>query len=109
MKFSRKKTVEAFQRKGCNVSATCLAVNISRQTFYRMKEEDAIFKQELLDAEEAIIDNVETKLLSKINEGDTTSMIFFLKTKGKSRGYIERQEVEMDVDGDMNLTVQFIE
>jgi len=109
MKFSRKKTVEAYKKKGCNVSATCSAVGISRQTFYQYRKDDNVFKQELLDAEEAIIDNVETKLLSKINEGDTTSMIFFLKTKGKSRGYIERQEVEMDVDGDMNLTVQFIE
>jgi hypothetical protein len=74
-----------------------------------MRKEDSGFKQDLKDAEEAIIDNVESKLLSKIHDGDTTCMIFFLKTKGKDRGYVERQEVDMDIDGDMSLTVEFIE
>ncbi|MBT6048491.1 MAG: hypothetical protein HOG49_16945 [Candidatus Scalindua sp.] len=109
MKFSKEKTVEVFKKKGCNVSATCSALGISRNTFYKERKKNSDFKQELIDAEEAVIDNVETKLLSKINDGDTTCMIFFLKTKGKKRGYIERQEVEMDIDGTMDLTVQFIE
>jgi ACT domain-containing protein len=109
MKFSREKTLVAYMKKGCNVSATCSAVGISRQTFYQYRKDDKVFHQALIDAEEAIIDNVESKLLSKINEGDTTLIIFFLKTKAKSRGYVERQEVDMDVQGDMNLTVQFIE
>lgn len=109
MKFSRKKTVEVYGKKGCNVSATCAALNISRQTFYRMRKEDKVFKEELKEAEESIIDNVESKLLGKINDGDTTCMIFYLKTKGKKRGYVERQEVDLDAQSSMNLTVQFIE
>ena len=31
----------------------------------------------------------------------------FLKTQGKSRGYVERQELE--IDGDFNLVVEFVE
>ena len=37
----------------------------------------------------------------QINEGNTSATIFFLKTKGKKRGYVERQEfevVENDID-----------
>lgn len=40
------------------------------------------------------LDFSENKLLSQIKEGNTTAIIFHLKCKGKSRGYIERQELE---------------
>ena len=37
----------------------------------------------------------ESKLMENINGNDNTSIIFFLKTKGKKRGYVEKQEVEL--------------
>ena len=30
----------------------------------------------------------------------------FLKTQGRARGYVEKQEI--DLDGDMNLTIKFV-
>ena len=93
MKFDRNKTIEVYSKKGCNVSATCSALQISRQTFYRHISEDEEFAIGIKNAFESVLDNVESKLLSKINDGDTTSLIFFLKTKGKKRGYVERQEI----------------
>jgi len=41
-----------------------------------------------------------------IRKGNVAATIFFLKTKGKKRGYVERQEIETDMD--MNFTVEFI-
>lgn len=94
MRFDADRVIEMYQRKGGNVSATCSALNISRAQFYRWKSKNKKFAEALDDAYEAIIDNVESKLLSKINDGDTTSIIFFLKTKAKHRGYVEKTEVD---------------
>jgi len=39
---------------------------------------------------EEIIDFAESQLIKKISDGDTTAIIFFLKTIGRNRGYSEK-------------------
>ena len=58
--------------------------------FYRWRDGDSGFKAKYDEVNEGQIDKVESKLLRKIDDGDTTAIIFYLKTKGKSRGYSER-------------------
>ena len=76
-----------------NVSMVARTLNVSRTTLYRFIDSHPTVKQALSEAREKMIDNVESKLYSKALDGDTTAMIFFLKTQGKARGYVERQEV----------------
>ena len=76
-----------------NLSVVARALNVNRSTVYRFIENHPTCKVALDEAREKMIDNVESKLYSKALDGDTTSMIFFLKTQGKHRGYVERQEV----------------
>lgn len=76
-----------------NLSLVARKLGVSRTTVYNFLENKPTLKVVLIDAREKMIDNVESKLYSKALDGDTTAMIFFLKTQGKSRGYVERQEV----------------
>ena len=40
------------------------------------------------------LDLAEVELLKQIKEGNIAAIIFYLKTKGKHRGYVERQQVQ---------------
>ena len=76
-----------------NISISCNEAKINRSTFYAWMEKDADFRQQVEAINEKSVDFVESALLNQIKEGNTTATIFFLKTKGKNRGYIERQEI----------------
>lgn len=75
------------------VTFACEKVGLSRQTFYRWYRDDSEFKERADAINELQIDIAEASLLKKIQKGDTTAIIFYLKTKGKSRGYTERKEI----------------
>jgi hypothetical protein len=97
------KFIQAFNRNGCNVSMTCKAIGISRGTYYIWMNTSPLFEQLIQDNLEAQIDLVETFLHKKIQEGDTISTLFFLKTKAKARGYVEKQEIEQTVKNTNDL------
>lgn len=75
------------------VTIACKNAGVSRSAFYEWLKDDADFAARVEDAREQAVDYVEGKLFDLIDGKDTTATIFFLKTRGKSRGYVERQEV----------------
>jgi hypothetical protein len=50
-----------------------------------------ICKVALEETDAMLLDFAEGKLMQKIKAGDIASIIFYLRTKGKSRGYTEKQ------------------
>ena len=46
---------------------------------------------------ESVIDLAESKLIENIQANDNTAILFYLKTKGKKRGYVERSEIDQTV------------
>jgi hypothetical protein len=78
-----------------NVSQSCMIAGIKRATYRKWLKEDPAF-YELIeggDFEERLLDFAESKLVSKLNDGDIIAILFTLKTKGKRRGYIEGNNV----------------
>jgi hypothetical protein len=61
-------------------------------------EEDDELKDIMVESRNYRLDFVESKLDKKISEGDTTAIIFFLKTQGRERGYIEKQDIKIETE-----------
>jgi hypothetical protein len=116
-KEKQKIFLKAFKDKAGNVSEACIAANIARSSYYNWYNEDLKsgneFKEAVDELNERLTDFVESKLMEKIQgvpvevkskdgkkvtayrkEPETTAIIFYLKTKGKKRGYVEKQQVE---------------
>jgi|TARA_R110000803_G_scaffold63796_1_gene124532 hypothetical protein len=75
------------------VTVACRNAEIPRSTFYKWINEDENFAKEVLDIENIALDFAESQLHSQIRGNNTSATIFYLKTKGKKRGYVERQEI----------------
>lgn len=101
--ISVEKIAEVYKKKGCNITAACAALNITRQTFYNRKAKSKKLQELVDEADESLLDFAESKLVEHINDGDVTSLIFFLKTKGKKRGYIERSEHDVNANSFLEL------
>lgn len=49
------------------------------------------------EAIESTLDLGEAELIKAMKKGNLTAIIFYLKCKGKHRGYIERQEIDQTI------------
>lgn len=90
---TKKALVEALEKSLGVVSTACKAAGISRDTHYRWLKEDPEYKAQVEELSEVAVDFAESHLHKLIKDGNPAATIFFLKTKGKNRGYIERQEI----------------
>jgi len=77
------------------VTIACKKTDIPRSTFYKWLREDEEFAKQVKDIENIALDFVESKLHNQIEKNNTAATIFYLKTKGKKRGYIEKSELDI--------------
>jgi tRNA(Leu) C34 or U34 (ribose-2'-O)-methylase TrmL len=99
------KMIQALELNLGNVTLSCKAMNISRDTHYRWMREDKEYRRAVKDMENAALDFAESQLLKQIAKGNPLSTIFFLKCKGKKRGYIEQNNLE--IRGNMLFRADF--
>ncbi len=88
----KKRLIEALEKSLGVVTTACKQVGISRTTFYEYYK-DAQFKRQVDGISDIALDFAESQLHKQIQDGNTSATIFYLKTKGKRRGYVERQEI----------------
>ena len=90
----KKAILEALEQSLGVVTSACKKVGVGRTTFYGWLADDKEFAEAVKDIENVALDFAESQLHKQIKDGNPSSTIFYLKTKGKKRGYIERMETE---------------
>lgn len=94
--IKKKSLLEALEKSLGIVSTACKKVGISRRTYYNWYNNDSLFKSAVDDINEMALDYAESKLHGLIKDSNVAAILFYLKTKGKSRGFIERNEVAVE-------------
>ena len=101
----KKAMIEALEKSLGVVTSACKSVGIARQTHYTWMREDEEYKDAVDAIGDVALDFAESQLHKQIQDGNSTATIFYLKTKGKKRGYVERQEIEQTGDNMFNVRI----
>ena len=94
----KKAMLEALKKTLGIVTPAAEVVGINPRTHYRWKNEDEEYKAEVDAIEDIALDYVEGKLFKLIDNEKEASCIFYMKTKGKKRGYVERVEQDVSIN-----------
>lgn len=92
------------------VTTAAKMAGIDRTTHYLWTRTDEEYKEAAESIQEVLLDFAETKLHELIKNSEPSAIYFLLKTKGKKRGFIEKQIHDHQSDGERinNINVNVI-
>ena len=105
IQHTKKALIEALEKSLGVVTTACKLVGVNRSTFYQYVKDDPEFAEAVKDINEVTIDFAESQLHKQIKDGNTTATIFYLKTKGKKRGYVEKTEIDFSTDNNEEIPI----
>ena len=100
----KKAVIEALEKSLGIVTTACKSVGIGRTQYYNWLKTDEDFAKEVEDIQNIALDFAESQLHKQIGSGNTSATIFYLKTKGSKRGYIEKQDITQTTNLKTNLS-----
>lgn len=101
--YNAEQVIQAIKGSGGIKATIARRLEVSRWTVDNYLNRWSTVQQAYDEEREELVDVAELELIKLIRGGHWQSIQFFLKTQGKGRGYIERQQIEHD--GDVNIHV----
>lgn len=98
-KVSDKQIIEAlkathgFQSQACKLLERQLNISFTTSAMSKRISASEEIKSALAEMLTADLDYAENKMWELIKNGNVAALLFYLKTKGKERGYAERREL----------------
>ena len=100
---TKQKLLNALEECHGVVTTACKKAGLSRAAYYKIWNADEKFRAQCEEIQESAIDFVESALFKQIKDGNITGQIFYLKTKGKNRGYIEKTQIQQETTGSIQF------
>lgn len=108
MSYSKKAIIEALHRTHGMIFLAAKELGCAPVTIYRHAAKDKKI-QEIIDSYRGqLIDKAELKLEQAVLNGEPWALNLTLKTLGKNRGYIERQEITGADGAPQKIEVEYI-
>jgi len=116
----KKKYLRALEKNGGHIANAAKAIGYTRQTIQNWRKADAEFDEAIIDVHETSLDDIQESMYQrakgkKVIDEDTGEVkyeggsdllsIFIMKTQGAKRGFIEKQQLEVNAGG---KTLMFI-
>jgi hypothetical protein len=91
------------------VSQAAANLGVSRQAVTQRMSKHPTLQQARDEAREGMIDDAESALYTAIAERESWAVLFYLKTQGRDRGYVERSEEHRAVTGDIRIRIEAVD
>lgn len=92
-RFTVEQVLQALELTGGLIAPAAQKLGCAPNTVRNYLERYPDLQEHLEEIRNATLDLAEGTLLKAIGDGNLTAVIFFLKCRGKDRGYVERQEL----------------
>ena len=107
--FSKEKVLRAIKGSAGIVSEVAKKLNCDWKTAHKYIHKYDETRLALENEGEELIDNAEMAMHNLISEGDGMMIRYYLSTKGRKRGYVERQEIEQSVTGKQIIKISYVD
>lgn len=100
--------IKVFQSSLGILQVSADKLSITRMTLWKWMQASPELKEALIQAKEKAVDFAESQLFQNIKEGKEASLIFFLKTQAKHRGYSEAPLINFNIEPQMitNIVIE---
>lgn len=88
------------------ITLACKSVNVAREMHYIWMRDDPAYAEAFRGMGEICLDFAESALYKKIQNGDIAAIIFYLKCRGKKRGYVETHQLGDESKGSILAAIQ---
>jgi len=85
--------IEAIRKSHGLLATAARDLGVTRQTVYNYVKRYRRVAHAVDEARDSILDMAEGQLFSAVQKGSIPAMMFLLKTVGRTRGYVDRQEI----------------